>query len=315
MRPFLDDPSDEPELWTVTLDEWLAQSQSVHPDSAENSGFSAFPKEDFLFEYLGSVHDRSDEEVTALLRHLLLDQATYGSDVRHVDMANAGVLVRRESEYERRLDALSGRRSGKQAHPGVRWILDLLPHWPLEALSVINAYILGNGQILPDWPLSGLYEAAAVIRAFYLDADLQQGLETLSTLTPRAFEQLVAALYRKMGYDVELTPSTADGGKDVVASRVDDGSRQLLFVECKLYAGPVGVETVRGLLGVVANARATSGVLVTNSRLTRGARALVADEPRLHAVEAAELLRLLSERFGRTWPVVVDRIVGPQTAT
>jgi len=189
-------------------------------------------------------------------------------------------------------------------------VLDLLPHWPVDALSVINAYVLAEGQSLPDWPLSGLFDAAAIIRAFYLHADPEQGLQTLATLTPRTFEKLIASLYSKMGYNVELTPSNSDGGKDIVASRVTDGSSQVLYVECKHYNGPVGVEVLRRLLGVVANARVTGGVLVTNSRLTRGARNLIADDPRLHAIESPELLRELSERFGRSWPVLVDRIVG-----
>ncbi|MGO4859076.1 restriction endonuclease [Arthrobacter sp. 2MCAF14] len=38
----------------------------------------------------------------------------------------------------------------------------------------------------------------------------------LSELSPREFELLVAALFHKLGYNVEVTPQTRDGGRDVV---------------------------------------------------------------------------------------------------
>lgn len=90
-------------------------------------------------------------------------------------------------------------------------------------------------------------------------------------LSPRQFEELVAALLREQGYDVELTPTSKDGGKDLLVA-VPHGLGDFLYlVECKRYRKPVGVRRVRELYGVVEQERATAGILVTTSTFTRDA--------------------------------------------
>lgn len=38
-------------------------------------------------------------------------------------------------------------------------------------------------------------------------------------LSPREFEEVIAELFQRWGYAVELTPQTRDGGRDVLAKR------------------------------------------------------------------------------------------------
>ena len=66
--------------------------------------------------------------------------------------------------------------------------------------------------------------------------------------------------YKIRGYDVELTPQTRDGGKDIYAARRDDLGTFLYIVECKRYApdNPVGVEVIRALHGVADIDRVTA---------------------------------------------------------
>ncbi|RYG98628.1 MAG: restriction endonuclease [Alphaproteobacteria bacterium] len=95
----------------------------------------------------------------------------------------------------------------------------------------------------------------------------------LFSMHPRAFEELVARLMERMGFKVELTKQTRDGGRDVLALK-DDGLLQSLYlVECKRYAPDriVGVDRVRSLYGVLMAERATAGIVVTTSRFTAGA--------------------------------------------
>lgn len=92
-------------------------------------------------------------------------------------------------------------------------------------------------------------------------------------LTPRKFEELIAELFHAEGHEVQLTPASKDGGRDILVSVNAPHARHLYLVECKRYApqNPVDVALVRGLYGVVEKERATLGMLVTTSSFTTGA--------------------------------------------
>jgi hypothetical protein len=93
--------------------------------------------------------------------------------------------------------------------------------------------------------------------------------QQLLVLTPRKFEEFVASLWAQMGYEVELTPPTRDGGWDVTAVRRAEAEVKYL-IECKRYTPPrnVGAPVVRALLGVVEGERATKGILATTASFT-----------------------------------------------
>ena len=86
------------------------------------------------------------------------------------------------------------------------------------------------------------------------------------SLTPRQFEQVVAELLEKQGYDVELTPPSKDGGKDIYVAKKTSLGRFLYLVECKKYGRgrPVGVELIRQLYGVVEQERVNAGIGATD---------------------------------------------------
>jgi restriction system protein len=96
----------------------------------------------------------------------------------------------------------------------------------------------------------------------------------LYRITPRQFEEVIADLLTDMGMDVELTPATRDGGKDILAFMKTDIGKFLCLVEAKQYNKhrPVGVSLVRSLFGTVVDHQATSGMLVTTSRFAKPAK-------------------------------------------
>jgi restriction system protein len=96
----------------------------------------------------------------------------------------------------------------------------------------------------------------------------------LYELTPRRFEEFVAEVLDRLGYQVTLTPASKDGGKDIYAARKDHLGSFLYVVECKKYAPDhrVGVGLIRELNGVVQAERATAGILATTSFFTKGAK-------------------------------------------
>jgi hypothetical protein len=107
-----------------------------------------------------------------------------------------------------------------------------------------------------------------------LIAALAQNPTIMHEIHPRRFEELVAELFKRMGYDVTLTPPSHDGGRDVLAIRRDDVGTVLTLVECKRFRPDrkVGVALVRSLYGVVTSERASHGVIATTSSFTRNAK-------------------------------------------
>jgi restriction endonuclease Mrr len=92
-------------------------------------------------------------------------------------------------------------------------------------------------------------------------------------LNPRKFEILIAEILKDKGYEVTLTPSTRDGGKDIVAVYNSPFGHQIFIVECKRYKEEhkVGVEIVRGLYGVQMAERYNQGIIATTSTFTKDA--------------------------------------------
>lgn len=109
----------------------------------------------------------------------------------------------------------------------------------------------------------------------FLIAELAQNPDLMHKVHPRRFEELVAELFKRMGYDVTLTSPSKDGGRDVLAIRRDDVGTLLTLVECKRFRPDrkVGIALVRSLYGVVASERASHGVIATTSSFTRDAKA------------------------------------------
>jgi len=95
----------------------------------------------------------------------------------------------------------------------------------------------------------------------------------LHRLTPREFEQLVAELLHRQGYEVELTPLSKDGGKDVYVAHKSGLGSALYVVQAKKYRAdrPVGIGVVRELYGVVQAEHLTGGIVATTSYFTKGA--------------------------------------------
>jgi len=95
-------------------------------------------------------------------------------------------------------------------------------------------------------------------------------------LRPRQLEELIAELYARQGFEVELTPETHDGGVDLYLVQHTAFGRLLTVVDCKRNRAdrPIGVGVVRQLLGTIDETGASAGVLATTSRFTSGATRL-----------------------------------------
>ncbi len=137
----------------------------------------------------------------------------------------------------------------------------------------LNTLLGPDGQPLAGEEASKLQLSASAISSDVLDS-LAADPELLHSLTPRQFEEFMAALFDKKGFEVTLTAASKDGGADLFVVDNSDIGSFLYVVECKKYRAdrPVGVGLVRQLFGVVQSKRATAGILATTSYFTRGAK-------------------------------------------
>ncbi len=106
-----------------------------------------------------------------------------------------------------------------------------------------------------------------------------RGSRDFAELTGREFEEHVAQVFRRLGFSVQLTQASRDRGVDVIARRTDVvGIETTLFVQCKNHAAPVGVETVRALIGAVpAGDPGARAVLVCPAGFSADATALAVE--------------------------------------
>jgi restriction system protein len=323
------------DIWSGRLEEWLAavlppgaeeRYEDVGSDEAVRDGRTddetvrdwteriragvqawCFPTDGLRAEYLQTIHGRSEADVLALLRLLLFQESCFGQDSEYLHQTLAvhkdlSFLDTLPTEYSRRLMAWLG--GSTKPHPSIRWALDLLPQSPQQAINAITSYLNAYRSVRPEGRSQGLLDAAAVIRARWID-NLTLGKEALFRLSPRELEVLAAALYRELGYTVELTPPSCDGGRDVIAVRQTPGQREVVEIECKTHTSPVGVGYVRQLRGVIERLGANRGILVTISRFTRGAHQECADDSRLELIDGTVLIQMLNANFGPLW--VEDR--------
>lgn len=307
---FRDEPS---------LERWLAALEMPGPQTITWE----FPNDRLRDEYLSTIARRSDEEVRALLRHLLIESGSLGIDehrfesmqvrsdnAQAIEAAGLPVAAGADSEYYRRLRAAAEDESAPPPWSGLTWVLDLLPQRPMDAIRAIEMYLGAHLMVLPDGRISGLDDACAVIRAMWIANPARAGekLAALNALGGEDFEHVVEQLYHRRGWATSMTPRSGDGGWDLEVSCSEPGSRERSIVECKRWTqSRVGVRIVRQLNGAWRPTGATKRILITTSTFTGPAREEAAQQPQLELIDWDELLPLLDEHLGADWHHGLDR--------
>lgn len=274
-----------------------------------------FPTEDLLNEYLSILQNQDDDDVLALLRQFIIHSCTFGADEFKAQLTIFAPKEQnnplKETEYYRRLVDHFVIKKG-EAWEGLTWVLDLLPHFPLEAIKAIDAYFLANCQLLPDDWLNALSNCTTIIRARFINYEHPK--ELFWSLAPKEFEFIVAELYESLGYTIKLTQDSYDGGIDIHASKDEVSTKEKLVIQCKRYTkdNNVGVSEIRSLLGVVTDAKATKGVLITTSNFTQEAKKFEKNNPSIELIDIVELNKLLNGNLGTYWINKIDRIIREQ---
>ena len=108
------------------------------------------------------------------------------------------------------------------------------------------------------------------------------------SLSGRELEREMAVLCKHLGYRVESTPVSGDGGVDLI---LKNKSGEKVVVQCKSYKSPVGPAAARELYGSMMDFGAPKAVLVCPAGFTRGVEEFVNGKP-IDLVAAEDLIRL-----------------------
>lgn len=187
-------------------------------------------------------------------------------------------IQHRNGEYMR-AHLSQGERSYLERHTSRQWHLDLIAE-----LSIRSS----DGPVDPFWRMWGYGEGTVEAgRAneliLFVSTNLLQSVQgdpsRLWQISDREFEQLVADIFAREGYQVELTKQTRDNGYDILAIQ-NSLIQQRLLIECKRKRDPatkVPVSVVRQALGALdlAPVAADKLVLVSTNYFTRDAREAV----------------------------------------
>lgn len=272
-----------------------------------------FPTDEMLNEFLATIEQRSDTEIKEILAAFFIKNGTFNIDLVYKEFYKK--IDSQDNEFAEQYKIFSSTQYFKRlmSHQdqtdtvweGITWVIDLLPHFPNDALRGLSAYFLANCQFLPDSYHIGFGDWAAIIRAKYVDTKVSQ--EFFLNLLPKEFEYIVAELYEKMGYETKLTNTSHDGGIDIYAEKKKTGKKEKLLIQCKRYRKNIVVDEARKLLGVVADKKATKGTLVTCSDFTRPAIKFSNSNPQIELINMRELTRLLNLHLGPLWTIKADR--------
>jgi HJR/Mrr/RecB family endonuclease len=123
-----------------------------------------------------------------------------------------------------------------------------------------------------------------------LNKSLVPSIDELRALTPQRFEDEIAGMFERLGYDVRQTPYSNDGGRDAILTK--DG--QTYLVECKRYADGAlsGRPDLQKFHSAIVTDGATSGFFVTAGRFTLEAIKFASMVP-IKLIDRDALVRLM----------------------
>jgi SNF2 family DNA or RNA helicase len=130
---------------------------------------------------------------------------------------------------------------------------------------------------------------------FGLTSPGQRQRESAHPPTGLQLEERCARILERRGWTVQRTPASHDGGVDVIGTRTDEvGIEEVIYVQCKDHARPVGVSVVRELIGALPAGKSIRPVLASPAGATIGAGQLarqrgviIWDEAKLFELESA----------------------------
>jgi restriction system protein len=136
---------------------------------------------------------------------------------------------------------------------------------------------------------------------FVAGADVIAGLDSrpdLLAMSPFEFETFVKQLFEAMGMKAWKTQDVKDDGVDAVAVSEAPVFGGLCVIQAKRSRYAVGIDVVRALAGTMEDKRATKGVVVTTSWVTKDGHDYAVRHGRIEIMECDHLKYLCKEHLG-----------------
>jgi len=123
-----------------------------------------------------------------------------------------------------------------------------------------------------------------------LATTLIPSIKELRSISPQLFEDEIAQMFRRLGYEVKQTPYVNDHGRDAIL--IKDGKKFLL--ECKRYGegGSSGRPDLQKFHSAITTDGAVSGFFVTTGRFTRDAMEFRSNPP-IKLIDGNQLVRMM----------------------
>lgn len=120
---------------------------------------------------------------------------------------------------------------------------------------------------------AALIRAGVRVMSRFLASEIARNPDALFELEWRDLERTVAEVFEGLGFTVVLTPSSKDGGKDLILEYDYDGRRRVYIVEVKHWrqGKRVGGDVVRKFVNVIVRERRDGGLLLSTSGYSRSA--------------------------------------------
>ncbi len=122
---------------------------------------------------------------------------------------------------------------------------------------------------------------------WHSDTDL---LEKLRNMHPNKFEDYIADMYARLGYNTEQVGHSHDGGIDVIATK----DKIKHYIQCKKYiTSKVGVSEVRDFYGAMAGKLSNGkGIFITTNIFTTEAEKFAEYKP-IELIDGNDLIKLI----------------------
>ncbi len=150
-------------------------------------------------------------------------------------------------------------------------------------------FFLSGAVVGGAWGISSLWQR----RTFFQKAQ-RISVDDLLEMSPREFEEMVAALYQAMGHRAKRVGQRGDHGVDVLV-KAKNGEKWI--VQCKRWRKPVGEAIVRDFYGTLQHEKADQGAIIATKGFTQAAKTWAKGKP----------IKLYSgEDFLRAWRRVTN---------
>lgn len=151
-----------------------------------------------------------------------------------------------------------------------------------EAIKRLSSKMIGiakAGKIEKELYKSTLFDPKSSVIVTDINDEVKKFFkkhpQMLYNMNPRKFEELIASILEDLGFSVELTKVTRDGGRDIIANIKNAVTNFLAYVECKRYApdNKIDVGIIRQVSGVHYLRKPSKSIIVTTSFFTKDAEA------------------------------------------